>query len=151
MAEKSLFEKIADGEIPSFKIWEDDTYMAFLTPWPNTPGFTVVAPKKNPGPNYTEVGEDVYINLLLAARKVAAQLQKAFGVKRVGLVLEGEGVPHVHVKLIPMHSQTDTEGAHTSHTEFYEVYPGYLTTIEGPRMSDEELEEIQGKIRNAAA
>jgi diadenosine tetraphosphate (Ap4A) HIT family hydrolase len=64
----------------------------------------------------------------------------------VGLVIEGEGVPHLHVKLIPMYGS----GAHPNHSEFYETYPGYLTTINGPRMSDEQLVEIQKKIQEAA-
>ncbi|HSX17476.1 MAG TPA: HIT family protein [Patescibacteria group bacterium] len=149
MAEPTLYDKIIDGTIPSFKVWEDAEYVAFLTPFPNTPGFTVVTPKKNPGDNYIAVDDAVYAGLLLAAKKVATALSKAFGVQRVGLVIEGEGVPHLHVKLIPMHKQADTEGAHTSHVEFYEAYPGYLTTIEGPRMSDEELAAIQKKITEA--
>lgn len=151
MADKTIFEKIADGEIPSYKIWEDDTYQAFLTPFANTPGFSVVTPKKNPGSNYTNVDEATYTGLLLAARKVAVLLQKAFNIQRVGLVIEGEGVPHLHVKLIPMHTPQGAETPHPTHTEFYEQYPGYLTTIEGPRLSGEQLAEVQAKIQKAAA
>ena len=149
MADKSLFEKIADNEIPNRKIWEDDQFMAFLTPFPNTRGFSVVAPKKNPGDNYLTADENVFTGLLAASKKVARLLEKAFGVNRVGLVIEGEGVPHLHVKLIPMHGQSDATGTYSGHTEFYEKYPGYLTTIEGPRMSDEELDGIQAKIKAA--
>ena len=65
-------------------------------------------------------------------------------------MIEGEGVPHLHIKLIPMHRQKDQAGAHASHVEFYEAYPGYLTTIEGPKMSEEELKAIQYKIQEAA-
>ncbi|HSX34926.1 MAG TPA: HIT family protein [Candidatus Saccharimonadales bacterium] len=150
MAEQSLFEKIADGTIPSWKVWEDDTYMAFLTPFPNTPGFTVVVPKKNPGDNFITVDDSVLSGLMLASKKVATLLQNAFGVQRVGLVIEGEGVPHLHVKLIPMHGQSDDSGPHAQHTEFFDAYPGYLTTIEGPRMTDEQLNKIQAKIKAAA-
>lgn len=149
MADPTLFDKIVDGSIPSFKVWEDDAYLAFLTLWPNTPGFTVVVPKKNPGGNYLSVDDDAYTGLLLAAKKVAGLLKKAFGLERVGLVLEGEGVPHLHVKLIPMHGLTAEGGPHAGHSEFYQKYPGYLTTIEGPRMSDEELVRIKQKITEA--
>ena len=45
----TLFDKIISGEIPSYKVWEDDKHLAFLTPFPNTPGLTVLIPKKNPG------------------------------------------------------------------------------------------------------
>jgi histidine triad (HIT) family protein len=150
MAEPTLFEKIVDGSIPSFKVWEDDTHVAFLTPVPNTPGFTVVAPKKNPGDNYLDVDEAVFADVMVAAKKVAHKLQKAFGVQRVGLVIEGEGVPHLHVKLIPMHGQRDADNTGPSHMEFYPEYPGYLTTVEGPRMSNEELADIQQKIVEAS-
>lgn len=147
MSEPTLYDKIISGELPSFKVWEDDNYVAFLTPWPNTPGFTVVTPKKNPGDNYLDVDEAAYTGLLLAARKVATALRKAFNTKRVGLVIEGEGVPHLHVKLIPMHGS----GGSQKHEPFFtDTYEGYLTTTEGPRMSDEELAKIQQKIQEAA-
>lgn len=150
MSEPTLFDKIVSGDIPSYKVWEDDRFLAFLTPFANTPGFTVVVPKQNPGDNYLEVEDRIYSDALIAARKVARILKQAFEVDRVGLVIEGEGVPHLHVKLIPMHGQKDTKGVHISHVEFYETYPGYLTTIEGPKMSDETLKAIQHKIQKAA-
>lgn len=151
MSEPTLFDKIVAGEIPAFKVWEDDAFLAFLTPFGNTPGFTVVIPKKNPGGNYLDVTDEAYSDLLLASKKVAQGLRKAFGLQRVGLVIEGEGVPHLHVKLIPMHEQDDTTGSHAAHVEFYETYPGYLTTIEGPRMSDSDLKATQEKIQKAVA
>ncbi len=149
MAEPTLYDKIIDGSISSFKVWENDGYIAFLTPFANTPGFTVVTPKKNPGANFLDVDDDAYVGLLLAAKTVAKGLKKAFGLTRVGLVIEGEGVPHLHVKLIPMHGLGEGKTSHASHTEFYETYPGYLTTIEGPRMTDEALHDIQQKIIEA--
>ena len=77
MSELTLFEKIADGSFPSFKVWEDDNYQAFLTPWPNTPGFTVVTPKKNPGDNYLDVNDEAFTGMMIAARKVAASASDA--------------------------------------------------------------------------
>jgi histidine triad (HIT) family protein len=149
MSEPTLFDKIVTGDIPAYKVWEDSKFLAFLSPFANTPGFTVVIPKTNPGDNYLDVDDKTYSEMLLAAKKVAAILKKSFGVNRVGLVIEGEGVPHLHVKLIPMHGQDNQAGAHAAHVEFYEQYPGYLTTIEGPKMSDKELKDIQQKIQKA--
>jgi diadenosine tetraphosphate (Ap4A) HIT family hydrolase len=151
MSEPTLFDKIMDGTIPSYQIWENDRYLAFLTPFANTRGYTVVIPKINPGDNFMNVDDMAYTDLLLAARQVARALKKAFDVQRVGLVIEGEGVPHLHVKLIPMHAQQDQAGAHANHIEFYDAYPGYLTTIEGPKMSDDQLKVVQQKIQAAAA
>jgi diadenosine tetraphosphate (Ap4A) HIT family hydrolase len=147
MSEITVFDKIVDGSLPAFKVWEDANYLAFLTPWPSTPGFTVVIPKKNPGENYIKVADESYLGLLLASKKVAAILKKAFKLERVGLVIEGEGVPYLHVKLIPMHG---LGAAHVVHQEFYPTYPGYLSTAPGPLMSDEDLKAIQAKIQKAA-
>lgn len=151
MAERTIFEKIADGDAPSFKIWEDDNYVAFLSRWPNTPGFSVVIPKKNPGDNYLDVDDAVYTGLLLAAKKVAALLRKAFDVYRVALVFEGEGVAHLHIKLIPLHGVGQESGLHQHEPVFSATYQGFITTANGPELSDEELKEIQAKIKKAAA
>ena len=150
MSEPTIFDKIVNGTIPSYKIWEDDAYLAFLTPWPNTPGFTVVIPKENPGDNYIDVDDAAYTGLMLAARKVAALLRKAFGTYRVGLVLEGEGVPHLHAKLIPMHGLTKGAKPEQDQRVFTETYQGFLTTAGGPEMSDAALTSIQKKIQEAA-
>jgi len=150
MADRTIFDEIVDGKIPCWKVWEDSQYLAFLTPFPNTPGFTVVIPKENPGDNYLTVTDDAFTGLLVAAKKVAALLQKAFSVTRVGLVIEGEGVPHLHIKLIPMHGDASIMEGMPKHQEFYSLYPGWLSTVEGPRMSDEQLNEIQKKIQEAA-
>lgn len=148
MADRTIFDEIIDGNVPSWKVWEDEAYLAFLTPFPNTPGYTVVIPKHNPGDNFLDVADDVYQGTLVAAKKVAKLLAKAFNVQRVGLVIEGEGVPYLHIKLIPMHGDlTNVSGA--DHEEFYEQYRGYLTTIKGPKMDDDELTKIQQKIIEA--
>lgn len=152
MSEPTVFEKIASGEMPAYKVWEDDKYQAFLTPWPNTPGFTVVTPKRNPGDNYLDVSDEAFTGMMFAARKVAALLRKAFNTYRVGFVIEGEGVPHLHVKLIPMHGLTKEAGRTYKHEEFFtDTYQGFLNTGNGPRMSDEELQAIQQKIQSGSA
>jgi diadenosine tetraphosphate (Ap4A) HIT family hydrolase len=147
MAEQTIFDKIVDGTIPSFKVWEDETYLAFLTPFPNTPGTTVVIPKKNPGDYIAGIDPAVAHGLLDAAAKVAKMLEKAFGVKRVGIAFEGTGVPHVHAKLYPFHDESAAPGGYQ---EFTPAYRGYFSTADGPHMSDEELTAIQHKITEAA-
>lgn len=146
----TLFDKIVSGEIESYKVWEDDKHLAFLTPFPNSPGLTVVIPKSNPGDYIFSVDEAIYSDLMVATKIVAKLLEKALGVKRVALVFEGTGVAYVHAKLFPLHgvlaSQTDVW---SDHTEFSEEYQGYITTAEGPRMSDDKLKEIQRKIKLA--
>ena len=150
MAESTIFDKIIGGEWNSFKVYEDADYLAFLTPFPNTPGFTVVIPKINPGDYIFDIDDEIYQALMNVSRKVAKQIEKGLGVSRVAMVFEGTGVAHVHAKLIPLHgdlaSQTEVW---SKHQEFYPEYVGYLSTVEGPKMPNEQLEEIRVKIAEA--
>ena len=145
----TIFDDIVSGKMKSWKVWEDDKFLAFLTPFPNTPGFTVVIPKENPGDYVFSLDDELYSEMMLAVKKVANILEKAFDTPRVALIFEGTGVAHVHAKLIPLHgdlaSQTDVW---SKETEFSEVYRGWLTTAEGPKMGDAQLDEIQKKIIN---
>jgi histidine triad (HIT) family protein len=153
MSKRTIFDEIIEGNIPAWKVWEDGKYLAFLTPFANTPGLTVVIPKQNPGDYVFDMDDLEIAGLMAAAKKVAKLLEKALGVTRVGLVFEGEGVAHVHAKLYPMHGELKPErlAALAHHQEFYPEYPGYISTVEGPRMSDEQLNDLQAKIKKAAA
>lgn len=143
----TIFDKIVRKELPSYIVWEDKKHLAFLTPFPNTPGLTIVIPKTNPGDYLFSIDSQAYADLLAATKTVAKLLEKALDVTRVALVFEGTGVAYVHAKLYPLHgklaSQTDVW---SDHTEFVEEYRGYLTTIEGPEMNEDRLKEIQAKI-----
>lgn len=151
MAERTLFDEIVDGNIPSFKVWEDANYLAFLTPFPSTPGLTVVIPKKNPGDYLFSVDDATMNGLMAATKKVAKLLEKALGVSRVGLVFEGTGVAHLHAKLYPLHGDLASQtNVWSKHVEFYPEYIGYFSTVEGPRMSDDDLKAIQEKITKVA-
>ena len=147
----TIFDKIVRGEMDAYKVWEDDAHLAFLTPFPNTPGYTVLIPKTNPGDYVFSMDDEMYTDLMLAAKKLANILEKAFDIPRVALVFEGTGVAYVHAKLIPLHGdlagQTDVWSAEK---EFNEQYRGWITTAEGPKMDDARLKEIQKKIREAA-
>lgn len=147
----TIFEKIISGEEKSWKIWESDSYLAFLSPFPNTPGVTVVIPKQNIGDDVFKLGNVEYQNFLKAVKIVAELLKKALHVPRVALVFEGTGVAWVHAKLYPLHgelaSQTDVW---SDEQVFTEDYRGWLTTIEGPRMESEQLDEMQAKIKGVA-
>ncbi len=150
MMAETIFDKILSGEFKSWKVWEDEHYLAFLTPFATTPGLTILIPKKNDGDYIFDLPEERYLALLSATKKVAKVLEKAFNTPRVALVFEGTGVAHVHAKLYPLHGKLAGEtGVWSTHTEFYPEYVGYLTTVEGPKMTDEELNKIQEQIVNA--
>ena len=144
----TIFDKIIRKEIPSYDVWEDENYLAFLTPFPNTPGLTVVIPKTNPGDNIFQIKDDQYIGLLEASKKVAKMLEESLSVARVAMVVEGTGVPYVHVKLFPLHGEkASMTDVWSDHTEFVEEYRGWITTMEGPKMDESRLIEIQSKIK----
>ena len=143
----TIFSDIVSGEMKSWKVWEDDEFLAFLTPFPNTPGFTVIIPKKNPGDYVFGLNDELYGRYMLAVKTVANILERAFNTPRIALVFEGTGVAHVHAKLIPLHGKlADETGVWSPHKEFNEEYQGWITTAEGPQMSDERLDEIQAQI-----
>lgn len=146
----TIFDDIVSGKIKSWPVWEDDEFLAFLTPFPNTPGFTVVIPKQNPGDYVFALDDEKYQRFMAAVKTVANLLEKAFDTPRVALVFEGTGIAHVHAKLIPLHGKLAGEtDIWSQHNEFHEEYRGWLSTAEGPKMSDERLDEIQAKIKNA--
>jgi histidine triad (HIT) family protein len=146
MAE-TIFDKIVDGTIPSRKVWEDDNYLAFLTPFANTPGVTVVIPKVNPGGYVFAVDDEAIVGLMSAAKKVANKIEKALGVSRVAAVFEGEAVPHLHVKLYPMHQMDADRSSFPKESPFFPAYPGYISTAEGKHMTDEELDAVLARIQ----
>lgn len=148
----TIFDNVMSGEIPSYKVWETEEHLAFLTPFPSTPGVTVVIPKVNYGDDVFDLDDEAYLGLMSAVKQVAEILKEALGVARVALVFEGTGVPHVHAKLYPLHgelaSQTDLLGGDKI---FDENYKGYLVTLDGPAMDVEQLKAIQAKIKEVQA
>ena len=143
----TIFDQIVSGEMKSWKVWEDEEFLAFLTTFPNTPGFTVVIPKENPGDYVFSLDDELYGRFMRAVKTVANILEKAFDTPRVALVFEGTGVAHVHAKLIPLHGDlADQTDVWSPHKEFHEEYRGWLTTAEGPKMDDARLDEVQAKI-----
>ena len=151
--ENCIFCKIAKGEIPCHKIWEDEKHIAFLTLWPNTEGFSVVITKEHK-PSYIFENEDEIINeIVKASKKVAKKIDKAYqDVGRTGLIFEGFGVDHLHSKLIPMHGTGNMKEWKPLQAEvktYYDTYPGYLATHNSTQRTTEELEEIAKKIRDA--
>jgi len=96
-----IFCKIIKGEIPCYKVWEDENFFAFLDLNPIREGHTLVIPKKHV--NYIFDMEDKdYSWLMLASKKVSELLKKKINSKRIGVLVEGFGVDHVHVHLVPI-------------------------------------------------
>jgi len=97
----SIFTKIINGEIPAYKIAEDDNYLAFLDVNPNAKGHTLCIPKQEIDKIF-DMDEENYLGLMKFSRKIAIALEKTVPCKRVGVAVVGLEVPHAHVHLIPI-------------------------------------------------
>lgn len=102
----SLFTKIVNGEIPAWKVAEDENYLAFLDIFPVAKGHTLVIPKKEVDYIF-DLDEETYTGLHQFAKKVAIGLQKAIPCKKVGEMVLGLEVSHAHIHLVPMQSEAD--------------------------------------------
>jgi histidine triad (HIT) family protein len=124
----TIFSKIIKGEIPSYKIAENDKFFAFLDIFPLREGHTLVVPKTEID-NLFDLGDEYLSELLLFAKPIAKAIEKAFPCNRCGISVIGLDVPHAHVHLIPINSANDLN--FTQHK---------------PKASDNKLKEAQEKI-----
>ena len=102
----SIFSKIVRGEIPSYKIAEDDNFLAFLDVFPLAVGHVLVIPK-NEKDSIFDLDDQEYQGLWQFAKKTAKAIDKTIPCKRVGIAVIGLEVPHAHIHLIPLHSVDD--------------------------------------------
>jgi histidine triad (HIT) family protein len=102
----SIFTKIVNGEIPAYKVAEDDNFLAFLDIFPVAKGHTLVIPKKEVDYLF-DLDDELYVGLQLFAKKVAEGLKKAVPCVKVGVLVLGLEVPHAHIHLVPMQNEAD--------------------------------------------
>lgn len=102
----SIFTKIVNGEIPCYKIAEDDKFLAFLDVNPNAKGHTLCIPKEEINKIF-DMDEEHYLGLMAFSRKVAKAVEKTVPCKRIGVAVVGLEVPHVHLHLIPLQDMDD--------------------------------------------
>jgi len=130
MTNNCIFCKIVKGEIPCYKIWEDEKYFAFLDINPRNPGHTVLIPKKHDDYLF-DLEDEEYAKLMLKAKKIAKLLKGKLNPKRIGLAVEGFFVPHVHIHLVPLNKGNE------------------LNPERARRIDEEELNKIAKKIKGA--
>lgn len=104
----SIFSRIIAGEIPCYKVAEDDKYFAFLDINPLTKGHTLVVPKQEVDYIF-DLDDATLQGMVVFAKRVAAKIKKATGCKKVAMVVLGLEVPHAHIHLIPMNSENDVD------------------------------------------
>ncbi|WP_298504085.1 HIT family protein [uncultured Maribacter sp.] len=125
----TIFTKIINGEIPSYKIAEDENFFAFLDINPNAEGHTLCIPKKEVD-KIMDLDEDTYMGLMAFSRKIGKAIESALDCKRVGITVIGLEVPHAHVHLIPLNEMAEA------------------TFQNKVKLNAEEFEAIAAKIRS---
>jgi histidine triad (HIT) family protein len=102
----SIFTKIIKGEIPCYKIAEDDNFLAFLDVNPNAKGHTLCVPKQEIDKIF-DLEDDLYVGLMQFSKKIAVGLEKTIPCQRIGMAVIGLEVPHAHVHLIPLNEMDE--------------------------------------------
>jgi histidine triad (HIT) family protein len=98
----TIFEKIIARQIPAEIVWEDEKHLAFMDVKPVNKGHLLVIPKKAVG-DVLDMSDEEYADLMIQAKKLAVPLRQAFNSLRVGFIIEGFGINHVHVHLVPIY------------------------------------------------
>lgn len=145
-----LFSCIVKGEEKHWRVWEDNQHVAFLTPFPNTPGFTVLVPRQPLSSDIFHLDKNDYTALIVAAQKVAQLLEEGMGARGVALIFEGLEINYAHAKLIPIVTKP-SEMLPTVPPQFCSTYPGYVTSVDGPPATAGALKEIHTKITKTTA
>ncbi len=127
----SIFTKIIQGEIPSYKIAEDENYYAFLDINPLAKGHTLIVPKKETDYLF-DLDDDLLAGMSVFSKKVAWAIENVIPCARIGVAVLGLEVPHAHIHLIPINSETDISFSKPK-----------------LKLSDEEFRKIAEKIRMA--
>jgi histidine triad (HIT) family protein len=127
----SIFAKIISGEIPAFKVAENENFLAFLDIYPISRGHVLVIPKKETDYLF-DITVDAYLELWKFAQEVAKAMDKVIDCKRIGVAVIGLEVPHAHIHLVPLNSISDIN-------------------FERPKLSlsDEEMDAVAQMIRKA--
>lgn len=126
----TIFSKIINGDIPCYKIAENEQFIAFLDIFPVAYGHTLIVPKIEVDKIF-DVPNEYLANLLLFAKPIAKAIEKVFPCNRVNIITVGLEVPHAHVHLLPTNAANDVD-----------------VTREKLKLSPEELKEVQQKILN---
>ncbi len=127
----SVFTKIVKGDIPSYKIAEDDRFYAFLDIHPLSEGHTLVIPKREIDYLF-DLDDDLLAGMMVFSKKVARAIEKVVSCKRIGVAVLGLEVPHAHIHLIPINSEADISFSRPK-----------------LKLSDEQFRELARKIQKA--
>lgn len=132
--------------------WEDNEFIAFLAIDPNTEGFSCVIPKEHFGSDVLKMPDDVLQRFMIASKRVAQVLEGHFeDVGRIGLMIEGTGIDHAHIKLVPLHGTENLKRGEwrqfLSGKEFwFDKYEGWISSGSGPKADPEKLRKLAEEL-----
>jgi diadenosine tetraphosphate (Ap4A) HIT family hydrolase len=150
MVKDCIFCSIANGSAPSYKVYEDKMCVAVLDIFPNIKGQTVVITKKHCDSYAFSMKDKELSDFIISVKNVAKLLEERLEVGRVHMALEGTGVNHLHAKLYPaMGCDRKFKQAIAEERVFFKCYPGYVTTLMGPKADDVELRKLKEQITKA--
>ena len=142
-----LFCKLGSGELPSYKIYEDEDYFAILDIYPNITGQALVIPFKHVSSYVFDLEDKDLEKFAVVTKKVAKILERSLDNVRVHLVLEGTAINHLHAKLYPaIGMKSKNEHIYAEEFVYFPKYLGFVCTLLGPRANDEDLKDLQKKI-----
>ncbi len=136
MDENCIFCKIAKGEIPCYKIYEDEEFISFLDIFPSVRGQVLVIPKKHSESYFFNLNDEEYSKILLVAKKIVKAIDKSLKPYKTGMIVEGLELDHLHIKLYPL-EKNDT------------YFNKILCRPLEPKPTEEEMKKIAEKIRDA--
>lgn len=143
-----IFCKVVKGEIPSYKFYEDENFIAILDLFPNTKGMSLVISKDHYDSYAVDMDDRIYSEFFLAAKKVCRLIDEKLEVSRTAIVMEGMGINHAHIKLYPMHGLgKEFKEVESPERVFFKKYQGYITTLMGPQATEEELLQIRNLFK----
>ncbi len=142
-SDQNLFARIVRRELPQSRVWEDEQHVAFLTPFANTPGFTVLVARAHLPSDIFSLEFRDYSSLVRSAYSVAQTLKSSLGLRRCGMIFEGLEIDYAHVKLIPIHEKEEVQelskvGSPITQSVYEKKYTGHVTSQNGPLTNDAE-------------
>ncbi|XP_072040495.1 uncharacterized protein [Amphiura filiformis] len=147
-SDNNLFARIVRNEEEHWRVWEDDDHVAFLTPFPNTPGFTVLVPRRHLSSDIFALEIKDFKKLVTAAREVANLLKTSLEAQRCAMIFEGYEIDYAHVKLIPVFGSDiiEKKSKMTSKAVYNKIYTGFVSSADGHKADDSELQTLHSHL-----
>lgn len=152
--EKCPFCEIVEGRLETPGVfWQDEKFMAFLSIDPNTEGFSCVIPKEHHGSDVMKMEDGLLQEFILATKKCPKFLEKTFpDVGRVGVLMEGTGIDHAHIKLVPMHgtgymNKGEWKQYLSGKKFWFDTYEGWICSGGGPMANPDQLRTLSERIK----